>query len=58
MLMTVSDDPFDENQKFAYKRVLILFKNDGTTLYLDSRSPTQHEITESTHINMTGKMEW
>ena len=43
----VSDDQFDENWKLgiAHKKVFIHFKTDGTTIYFDSRFPTQREIT-------------
>ena len=45
-VMPISDDPFDENRKLgiAHKRVLIPFKTDRTTVYFDSRFPTQSEI--------------
>ena len=55
-VITVSDCPFDEIQKIdiAHEKVFIHFVTDGTTVYLDSRIPTQREIIECTHIFMTG----
>ena len=55
--MPVSDDPFDENLKLgiSHKKVFIPFKTDGTKAYFDSRVLTQCDITECTHIIMTGK---
>ena len=38
--------------------MFILFNTDETTVYFDSRVPTQHEITEFTNNIMTGEMEW
>ena len=56
----VSDDPFDTTRKLgiAHDKVFIPFSTDGTTVYFDTRVPTQREITECTHIVMTGDTEW
>ena len=57
--ITVSDDPFDDDRKLgiSHKKVFIPFKTDGTTVYFDSRVPTQRDITEFTHIIMMGETE-
>ncbi len=56
----VSDDPFDATRKLgiAHEKVFIPFSTDGTTVYFDTRVPTQREMTECTRIVMTGDTEW
>ena len=58
--MPVSDDLFYDNQKLSIsqKEVFIPFKTDGTTVYFNSRAPTQREIIECTRIIITGETEW
>ena len=58
--MSFSDDPFDENWELgiSHEKVSIPFKTDRGKVYFDSIVPTQRDITECSHIIMTGKMKW
>ena len=52
----VSDDPFEENKNIGInnENVFIPLSTYGKTVYFYLRVPIQHEITDCTHIVMTG----
>ena len=55
-----SDDYYDDNWKLgiSHKKMIISLKTDRTTVYFDSRVPTQREIIKSTIIIITSETEW
>jgi hypothetical protein len=58
--LTVNDNPFDRDTPLSieHPELTIPLHLEGTNIFLDSRTPTQHELDTSPHIHLTSDAEW
>ena len=58
--VSVHDNPFDPDSPLCIEHpdVTIPLDISGTNIYLDSRTPTQHELDTCPHIHLTSDAEW
>ena len=59
--MSVSDDPTDSTRAFGItiaNVVHVPFKMDGTTVYFETRVPTQYELENCKTIQLTDDTVW
>ena len=57
---TVHDNPFDANNPIAIENeeVTIPLQILGTTIFLETTTPSQHELDNSPHVHLTLDAEW
>ena len=58
--ISVYDNPFDHNSPLCIEHpdITIPLHISGTNIYLDSHTPTQHELDTCPHIHLTSDVEW
>ena len=54
------DNPFDTHSTLSIEHddVIIPLKISGTNIFLDTHTPTQHELDTCPHIHLTSETEW
>ena len=58
--VSVFDNPFDINTTLSIEHddTTIPLKLSGTNIFLDTRTPTQHELDTCPHLHLTCETEW
>ena len=58
--VSVFDNPFDINTTLSIEHddTTIPLKLSGTNIFLDTRTPTQHELDNCPHLHLTCETEW
>jgi hypothetical protein len=58
--VSVYDNPFDSTNPLSIEHddVTIPLAISGTNIFLDTRTPTQHELNNCPHLHLTCKTEW
>ena len=58
--VTVHDNPFDSHNPLSveHDEVTLPLSISGTTIFLDTRTPTQHELDNCPHLHLTSEAEW
>jgi len=58
--VSVWDNPFDQTNPLSIEHddVTLPLEISGTTIFLDTRTPTQHELDNCPHLHLTCETEW
>ena len=56
----MQDNPFNQDQPLSieHPEVTIPLDITGTIIFLDSHTPTQHELDTCPHLHLTSTVEW
>jgi Reverse transcriptase (RNA-dependent DNA polymerase) len=59
--ITVQDNPYGDTQMHLATEdntMTMLLQSEGTTIFLESRTPTEDELQQCTHVTLTSKSPW
>jgi len=58
--VTVNDNPFDRDNPLSieHSELTVPLQTSGTNIFLDTHTPTQHELDTCPHIHLTSESEW